>query len=96
MKNLYESIEEITKMYKAYAKILSKAEHRTRHGLELKILTLKWMLQWLPIALFTRKNSNNSENLLNEIRQIVYLLYQSNEITKKSHNSIIKWIQIKV
>ena len=54
------------------------------------------MLQWLPIALFTSKNSNNSENLLNEIRQIVYLLYQSNEITKKSHNSIIKWIQIKV
>ena len=54
------------------------------------------MLQWLPIALFTSKNSNNSENLLNEIRQIVYLLYQSNEITKKLHNSIIKWIQIKV
>ena len=41
MKNLDELIEEITKMYKTYAKTLSKAECRTRHGAELKILTPK-------------------------------------------------------
>ena len=34
------------------------------------------MLQRLPIALAQVKTSNNSKNLLNEIRQIVYLLYQ--------------------
>ena len=28
--------------------------------------------------------------LLNEIKQIVYLLYQSKEITKKVYNNIIK------
>ena len=41
------------------------------------------MLQKLPIALAQVKAGNNSENLLNEIRQIVYSLHQSKEITKK-------------
>ena len=39
------------------------------------------MLQRLPIALVQVKAGNNSESLLNEIRQIVYPLYQSKEIT---------------
>ena len=60
----------------------------------LKILTPKQMLQRLPIALAQVKAGNNSENLLNEIRQIVYSLYQSKEITKKVYNNIIKSIQI--
>ena len=33
-----------------------------------------------------------SESLLNEIRQIVYSLYQSKQITKKVYNIIIKSI----
>ena len=44
---------------------------------KLKILTPKQMLQRLPIALDQVKAGNNSESLLNEIRQIVYSLYQS-------------------
>ena len=60
---------------------------------KLKILTHKQMLQRLPIALAQVKTSNNSENLLNEIRQIVYSLYQSKQITKKVYNNIIKSIQ---
>ena len=32
---------------------------------------------------------------MNEIRQIVYSLYQSKEITKKVHNNIIKSIKVK-
>ena len=36
------------------------------------------------------KAGNDSESLLNEIRQIVYCLYQSEEITKKVYNSIVK------
>ena len=41
------------------------------------------MLQRLPIAHAQVKAGNNSEGLLNEIRQIVYSLCQSKEITKK-------------
>ena len=41
------------------------------------------MLQRLPIALAQIKADYNSKCLLNEIRQIVYSLYQSKEITKK-------------
>ena len=61
---------------------------------KLKILTPKQMLQRLPIALAQVKAGNNSENLLNEIRQIVYSLYQSKQITKKVYNNIIKSIQL--
>ena len=52
------------------------------------------MLQRLPIALAQVKACNNSESLLNEIRQIVYSLYQSKQITKKVYNNIIKSIQL--
>ena len=61
-------------------------------GTGLKILTPKQMLQRLPIALAQVKAGNNSEILLNEIRQIVYSLYQSKQITKKVYNNIIKSI----
>ena len=55
-----------------------------------EILTLKQMLQRLPIALAQVQASNNSQNSLNEIRQIVYSLFQSKVITKKVYNNIIK------
>ena len=45
--------------------------------------TPKQMLQRLPIALAQVKAVNNSENLLNEIRQIVYSLYQPKKLLKK-------------
>ena len=59
---------------------------------KLKILTYKQMLQRLPKAFAQVHASNNSENLLNEIRQIAYSLYQSKQITKKVYNNIIKSI----
>ena len=68
--------------------------NKQQKGTRLKILTPKQMLQRLLIALAQVKAGNNSENLLNEIRQIVYSLYQSKEITKKVYNNIIKSIQI--
>ena len=40
------------------------------------------MLQRWPIALAQIKAGNNSKNLLNELTQIVYSLYQSKETTK--------------
>ena len=48
------------------------------------------MLQRLPIALAQVKAGNNSERLLNEIRQIVYSLYQSKKITASVYNNIIE------
>ena len=65
-----------------------------QEGTGLKILTPKQMLQRLPIALAQVKAGNNSESLLNEIRQIVYSLYRSKEITKKVYNNIIKTIKV--
>ena len=61
---------------------------------KLKVLTPKQMLQRLPIALAQVKAGNNLESLLNEIKQIVYSLYQSKQITKKVYNNIIKSIQL--
>ena len=51
------------------------------------------MLQISPITLAEVKKDNNPESLLNEIRQIVYSLYQSKQITKKVYNNIIKSIR---
>ena len=62
-------------------------------GKGVKILTPKQMLQRLPTALAQVKAGNNSESLLNKIRQIIYSLYQSKQITKKVYNNIIKSIQ---
>ena len=52
------------------------------------------MLQILPIALALVKAGNTTENLLNEIRQIIHCLYQEREITKKVHNSIMNSINV--
>ena len=67
---------------------------REQEGTGLKILTPNQMLIRLPIALAQIKAGNNSESLLNEIRQIVYSLYRSKEITKKVYNKIIKSIKV--
>ena len=41
------------------------------------------MLQRLPIALAKVKTGNNSENLLNEIKQIVYSCINQKKLLKK-------------
>ena len=60
----------------------------------LKILNPKQMLQRLPIALAQVKTVKTSENLLNEIRQIIYSLYWAKEITKNVYNNIINSIKL--
>ena len=60
-----------------------KSKQNETKGKGLKILTLKQMLQRLPIALAQIKAGNNSRGLSNEIRQTVYFLYQSNKSLKK-------------
>ena len=62
----------------------------------MEILTPKQMLQRLAIALAQVKADNTSENLLNEIRQIIYSLYRAKEITKKVYNNIMKSMKFKI
>ena len=73
--------------------MMSEAIVKTTKATGLKILTPKQMLQRLPIALAQVKAGINSEKLLTEIRQIVYSLYQSKQITKKVYSNIIKSVQ---
>ena len=71
-----------------------KKIYESKQGTRLKILTPKQILQRLPLSLSEISAGNNSESLLNEIRQIVYFLYQSKEITKEVYNNIIKSIKV--
>ena len=61
----------------------------------LKILTLKQMLQRLPITLAQVETGNTSKNSLKEIGQIIYSLYRAKEITKKVYNNIMNSIKVK-
>ena len=58
----------------------------------LKILTPSQMLSRLPITLAQLKAGNNSEKLKNEIRQLLYSLYHSKNVTKQVYNNLIKYI----
>ena len=60
----------------------------------IKILTPKQIRQRLPIAIAQVKTSNTPENLLNEIRQIKYFLYQAKEIIKKVFNNTMNSIKV--
>ena len=91
---LYNARNEAIEIYDDYSLMMSEAKNKATKETGLKLLTPKQMLQRLPIALAQVKAGINSGNLLNEIRQIVYSLYQSKQITKKVYNNIIKSIQL--
>ena len=100
LERFYISRQEVINFFRDYTEMLSDANYRAKQnetkGTGLKKLTPKQMFQRLPIALTQVKAGNNSVNLLNEMRQIIYSLYQSKEITKKVCNnlmkSLYKWI----
>ena len=64
------------------------AKQNETKGTGRKILSPKQVLERLPIALAQVKTANNSESLLNEIRQVVYSLYQPKQITENVYNNI--------
>ena len=90
----YNSREEVINFFRDYIEMLSDANYKSKQneskGKGLKIFTPKQMLQRLLIAL--AQAGNNSESWINEIRQTVYSLYQSKQITKKVYNNVIKSI----
>ena len=47
------------------------------------------MLNRLPIILAQLKAGNNSEKLKNKIKQILYSLYQSKNLTKNVYKSLV-------
>ena len=67
---------------------MSRTIYESKQGTGLRILSPKQIIQRLPLLLSEISAGNNSESLLNEIRQIVYSLYQSKEITEKVYNNI--------
>ena len=67
---------------------------KTKYGKRLKIITPKQMLQRLPIALAKEKAGNTFENLLNEIRQIIYSLYIAKENTENRYNKTVNSIKL--
>ena len=79
LKNLYNFFEGREKILYAFeSKVLSIKSKgagilNPNHS-KLKVLTPKQMFQRLPIALAQVKAGNNSESLLNKIRQIVYFV----------------------
>ena len=93
---LYNAREEAIKFIEDYSSMILEAKRlaKEQEGTGLKILTPNQMLKRLPIALAQVKTGNNSESLLNEIRQIVYSLHRSKEITKKVYNNIINSIKV--
>ena len=83
IRNLYNSRKKTIKLYNDYAKITSEAMCKTKQGKGLKILTPKHMLQSLTVALAQVKAGNNSQSLLNEIKQIVTLCINQKKLLKK-------------
>ena len=67
-------------------KILDFDEHAQKG---LKILTPNQMLNRLPIALAQLQAGNNSNKLKNEIKQLLYSLYRSKNITEQVYKSLI-------
>lgn len=70
-------------------KILDLNQEKSRG---LKILTPMQMLQTLPVDLAKVKAGNESENLLNEIYQIIQSWCWAEEISKIVYNSIMNSI----
>ena len=67
-----------------------KGDEEVKERKGLKILTPNKLLTRLPILLAQMKAVGNSYKIKTEIRQMLYLLYQHNKITKKVHNNLLK------
>ena len=82
--------EKIEKILEIVKDILN-FNKQNQQGEGIKILTPNQMLNRLPIALAQLQAGNNSNKLKNEIRQLLYSLYRSKNMTKQVYN-LIKYI----
>ena len=67
---------------------------RYQEGQGIKILTPNQMLSRLPISLAQLEAGNSSNELNNEIRQLLYSLHCSKNMTKQVYNNLIKHVYI--
>ena len=65
---------------------------QNQEGKVLKILTPNQLLNRSTITLAQLKTGNNLEKLKNEIRQLLYSLYRSKNMTKQVYNNLINYI----
>ena len=86
-----KKIEKPNKIVEIVEEIL-KFSKQQQLGTGLKILTPNQMLSRLPITLAQLKAGNNSEKLKNKIRQLLYSLYRSKNMTKQVYNDLINYI----
>ena len=97
IRDLKDEIEEMSedektdKIIKLVEEIL-KFNEQQQSGQGLKILRPNQMLSKLPITLAQLKAGNNSEKLKNKIRQLLYSLYCSKNVTKQVYNNLINYI----
>ena len=90
LKDLVETIVNASQKKKDEKTEESAAQRQQAQGLQ--ILTPKQMITRLPILLAQLKAGNNSQKLKNEIRQIVYSLYRSKNLSKTMYNHLISTI----
>ena len=60
-----------------------------QEGLGFKILTPNQMLSRIPITLAKLNTGNNSDKIKNEIRQLLYSLYRSKNLSKNVYKSLV-------
>ena len=84
-----EDSELIVKMVENILKFNKQDQQK---GQGINILTPNQMLNRLPIALAQLQAGNNSNKLKNEIRQLLYSLYRSKNMTKQVYNNLMNYI----
>ena len=98
LKDLKEEAKEMTKLDKIIkdpdlieniVKKILKVNEKNQQGQGIKILTPNQMLNRLPITLAQLQAGNNTNKLKNEIRQLLYSLYRSKNITEQVYKSLI-------
>ena len=84
--------ERVDKVIEIVKRILAYIKQQNQQGEGIKILTPNQMLSRLPISLAQLEAGNNSNKLKNEIRQLLYSLYHSRNMTKQVYNILTKYI----
>ena len=98
LKDKIEKMSQNEKENKKPEKILEivegilKFNKQNQEGKDLKILTANQILSGLSITSAQLKAGNNSEKLKNEIRQLLYSLYRSKNLTEQLYNNVINYI----
>ena len=93
MSKAEKEIEQPDEIVRVVKMILDFNELKQQKGQGIKILTPNQMFNGLPITLAQLQAGNNSNKPKNEIRQLLYSLYCSKNMTKQIYKSLVSIIQ---